>query len=129
MSNKNLKHIPVYKKALELCNMSREIVSFVTFNKDLLHLYKSKSHRDIMADSLLTDAILIPQKIAQVEYSKSNTERMQNVSFINIMIRNINSYCLGLEKDGLKEIEYLDLLRNEIKSFRKHYKKWKLSIK
>lgn len=82
-----------------------------------------------MADSLLTDAILIPQKIAQVEHSKSNTERMQNVSFINIMIRNINSYCLGLEKDGLKEIEYLDLLRNEIKSFRKHYKKWKLSIK
>ncbi len=129
MSNKNLRHIPVYKKALELCNMSREIVSFVTFNKDLLHLYKSKSHRDIMADSLLTDAILIPQKIAQVEYSKSNSERMQNVSFINIMIRNINSYCLGLEKDGLKEIEYLDLLRNEIKSFRKHYKKWKLSIK
>jgi len=129
MSNKNLRHIPVYKKALELCNMSREIVSFVTFNKDLLHLYKSKSHRDIMADSLLTDAILIPQKIAQVEYSKSNTERMQNVSFINVMIRNINSYCLGLEKDGLKEIEYLDLLRNEIKSFRKHYKKWKLSIK
>ncbi|MFX0558096.1 hypothetical protein ACOCEA_14945 [Maribacter sp. CXY002] len=109
--------------------MSREIVSYVTLNKDLLYLYKSKSHRDIMADSLLTDAILIPQKIAQVEQSQSNSERMQNVSFINIMIRNINSYCLGLEKDGLKEIEYLDLLRNEIKSFRKHYKQWKLSLK
>jgi hypothetical protein len=129
VSRKNLRHIPVYKKALELCSMSREIASFVTFNKDLLHLYKSKSHRDIMINSLLTDAILIPQKIAQVEHSKSNSERMQHVSFINIMIRNINSYCLGLEKDGLKEIEYLDLLRNEIKSFRKHYKKWRLSIK
>ena len=128
MSNKNLRHIPIYKKALELCSMSREIVLYVTLNKDLLKLYESNSLRDIIADSLLTDAILIPQKIAQVEFSVSNSERMEQVSFINIMIRNINSYCLGLEKDGVKEIEYINLLRSEIKSFKGYFKKWKTSL-
>ncbi|MFW2376314.1 MAG: hypothetical protein ACN4ES_07190, partial [Cellulophaga baltica] len=63
MPNRNLNTLPVYRKALDLCSMSREIVSYITYNKDLLHLYKSQSHRDIIADSLLTDAILIPQKI------------------------------------------------------------------
>ena len=82
-----------------------------------------------MANSLLTDSILIPQKIAQTEFSDSNAERQKNVSFINIMIRNINSYCLGLEKDGVKETEYLNLLREELKSFRKYYKKWKSSFR
>lgn len=90
-----------------------------------MRLYESKSLRDIMANSILTDAILIPQKIAQVEYSNSNSERQETISYINIIIRNINSYCLGLEKDGVKETEYINLLREEIKSFRKFYKKWK----
>jgi len=128
MHEKNLRTIPVYKKALELCRMSREIASYVTFNKDLLKLYKSNSLRDIIADSLLTDAILIPQKIALVEHSGSSAERIKNVSFINIMIRNINSYCTGLEHDGVKEKEYLNLLRSEIKSFRKSFKKWRGAI-
>ncbi|MFS4467292.1 hypothetical protein [Maribacter sp. 2210JD10-5] len=128
MSAKNLRNIPVYRKALELCVMSREIASYVSLNKDLLKLYESNSLRDIMANSLLTDAILIPQKIAEVEFSKSNVFRRRQISFINIMIRNINSYCRGLEKDGIQEIEYLNLLRREIKSFSGHYKKWKLSI-
>ncbi|WP_235843258.1 hypothetical protein [Maribacter hydrothermalis] len=105
--------------------MSREIASYVSFNKDLMRLYESKSLRDIMANSILTDSILIPQKIAQVEYSNCNNERLETISFINIIIRNINSYCMGLEKDGVKETEYINLLRTEIKSFRKSYKAWK----
>ena len=124
MSHKNLRTVPVYRKALELCAMSREIASYVTFNKDLLKLCKSNSLRDIIADSLLTDTILIPQKIAQTEFSLSHDEKLRNVSYINIMIKNINSYCTGLERDGVKEKEYLNLLRQEIKSFRRSFKKW-----
>ncbi len=128
MSKKNLRHIPIYKKALELCYVSREIVSYVSFNKDLLKLYESNSLRDSIANALLTDTILIPQKIAKAERSISNTERLEQVSYINIMIRNMNSYCLGLEKDGVKELEYINLLRSEIKSFKRYFKRWKTSM-
>jgi hypothetical protein len=108
--------------------MSREIASYVSLNKDLLKLYESNSLRDSIANSLLTDTILIPQKIVDAEFSASISERKRSISFINIMIRNINSYCRGLEKDGVKEIEYLNLLRAELRSFRKQYKKWKVSM-
>ncbi|WP_405381159.1 hypothetical protein [Maribacter sp. LLG6340-A2] len=126
MAYRSLKNVPIYRKALELCTMSREIASYVTFNKDLVRLYESKSLRDIIANSILTDAILIPQKIAQVEHSNCTNERLEHISFINIIIRNINSYCLGLEKAGVKETEYINLLRAEIKSFRKSFKKWRI---
>ncbi len=128
MSRKNLGTIPIYGKALELCHMSREIASYVSFNKDLLKLYQSQSLRDIIADALLTDAILIPQQIAHAEYSHSYKERMKSATFINIMIRNINSYCTGLEKDGVREKEYLNLLRAEIRSFRISFKNWRRSL-
>lgn len=129
MSQKNLRSVPVYRKALDLCKMSREIAAYVSYNKDLLKLYQSNSHRDIIADSLITDAILIPQKIAQAEHSESDAVRMKSATFINIMIRNILSYCNGLEKDGVKEKEYLNLLRKEIKGFRKSFKTWRRSLR
>ena len=125
MSHKNLKTVPIYRKALKLCIMSREIASYVSFNKDLLKLYKSHSLRDIIAEALLTDTILIPKQIAEVEYSDSQSVRLKNLTYINIMIRNINSYCTGLEKDGVREKEYLNLLRMEIKGFRKSFKEWR----
>lgn len=129
MSYKNLRTVPVYRKALELCMMSREIAAYVSYNKDLLLLYQSNSLRDIIADSLITDSILIPQKIAQAECTESYDVRLKSVALINIMIRNILSYCNGLEKDGVKEKEYINLLRREIKLFRRLYKKWKRSLK
>lgn len=128
MPQKNLRTVPIYRKALNLCRMSREIVSYVTYNKDLLHLYQSNSLRDIMADALLTDAILIPQQIAQAETSESAAVRLKSASFIHVMTGNILSYLNGLEKDGVKEKEYLNLLRQEIRSFRKSFKKWRKSI-
>ncbi|NKI26222.1 hypothetical protein HCG49_06580 [Arenibacter sp. 6A1] len=129
MPYKNLSSIPIYRKSLDLCLMSREIASYVSYNKDLLKLYQSNSLRDIIADSLLTDAILIPQQIAAAEQSESYAVRMKSATFIAIMIRNINSYCTGLEKDGVKEKEYLNLLRSEIKSFRRLFKVWRRSIR
>jgi len=128
MSSENLGTAPVYKKALELCEISRHIVSYVSFNKDLLKLYQSNSLRDIIAGCLLTDTTLISKKIAQTEYAESHGERINNARFINIMIRNINSYCTGLEKDGVQEKEYLHLLRGEIRSFGSAFKKWKRTL-
>lgn len=128
MYSENLGTVPIYKKALELSEISRHIVSYVSFNKDLLNLYQSNSLRDIIAGSLLTDTTLIPEKIAQAEYSESYAERIKTASFINILIRNLNSYCTGLEQDGFQEKEYLQLLRKEIRSFRKTFKKWRGSL-
>ena len=128
MPYRNLSTLPVYRKALDLCHISREIAAYVSYNKDLLHLYKSENLRDIIADAILTDAILIPQKIELAERWESPCLRFSTINHINIMTKNILSYCMGLEKDGVKEKEYLNLLREELKIFKKTYKIWKRSL-
>ena len=45
MPYRNLSTLPVYRKALDLCHISREIAAYVSYNKDLLNLYKSESQR------------------------------------------------------------------------------------
>lgn len=128
MAYSNFQKLPVYRKSLDLCKLSREIANYFANYKDMRSLYQSQRFRDILADALLTDAILIPQQIAKAERSRSYRVRMNSVTHVNIMLRNLLSYCNGLERDGVKEKEFLDLLRKEIRSFRKSYKKWRKSI-
>jgi len=128
MSSHNLGTVPVYKKALELREISRALANYFAFNKDILKLCKSNSLRDNIIDLLITDTVLIPQQIAQAENSKSYSERLKSVRLITIMIRNINSYCMGLEKDGIKEKDYLDLLQSEIIGFRESFKNWRSGL-
>ncbi len=118
----------LYRKALDLCELSRAIASYVTYNKDLLKLYQSNSLRDIIADSLLTDAILIPQQIARAERTTNPVVRFRTARFISVMLKNIQGYTNGLEHEGVKEKEYLNLLRKELKSFQKSFKKWRKSL-
>lgn len=118
----------IYRKALELCELSRAIASYVTHNKDLLKLYQSNSLRDIIADALLTDSLLIQQQIDRAEKSDNPVDRFRTTRFISVMIRNLQGYTNGLEQHGVKEKEYLNLLRNEIKSFRKAFKKWSKTL-
>ena len=128
MAYSNLQSSTVYRKSLALCKLSREIANYFANYQDMRSLCQSQRFRDIIADALLTDAILIPQQIAKAERSNSYAVRLDSATRVGIMLRNLMSYCKGLEKDGVKEKEFLDLLRLEIRSFRKSFKKWRKSI-
>lgn len=128
MQRGSIYSLPVYKKSLALYDLSKALASYFSYNKDLLSLKNSNSFRDSISDSLLTDAGMITKEIETAALSSSYSVRMKSLTFINIMTRNILAYCNGLERDGIKEKEYLNLLRKEIKTFRKSFKNWRKSF-
>lgn len=128
MSSPRLDRLPVYRQALSLRTLSSELAAFVSYNKDLISLRNSLSHRDQLADCLLTDATLIPEQIEEAENSSSLAIRQQRVQFIGVITRNLNAYVKGLEMDGIREREYLELLRREVRIFRVAFKKWRKNV-
>lgn len=128
MSSKRLRNLHVYQKALELQAMSRAIASCVGGREDFINLYKINSLRGQVAGSLLSDSELIRKQIALAAGTTSLSIRQNSLKFITVMIRNLSSYCKGLEMDGMREQEYLDLLRKELTSFRKSFKHWRKSL-
>jgi hypothetical protein len=128
MSPKGISQLPVYRKAIELQTMSQAIAFCVAGRKDFLTLYSSDSLRDKVTEALLTDTGLIRKQIALAASTHSHHIRRGSLQFISIMIRNLNSYCRGLEKDGVRESEYLDLMQSELRSFRKSFKAWRKSL-
>lgn len=128
MSSKGISQLPVYRKAVELQTMSRVIAFCVGSGKDLVNRYTSDSLSDQVADALLTDAVLIRKQIALAASTPSLNIRRQSLQFISIMIRNLNSYCKGLERDNVREREYIRLMQIELRSFRKSFKIWRKSL-
>ncbi|MEM9078311.1 MAG: hypothetical protein AAGC43_14810 [Bacteroidota bacterium] len=119
----------IYLKSVALQDLSEAIAAYFTSNRDSLSRKPYSSLRDDVSTSLVADAKLITKQIRLATSSHSYSTRMKSLAFINIMTQNILAYCNGLEKDGVKEKEYLNLLRTEIRSFRVSFKKWRKSFK
>lgn len=127
MTGNSYNSLPVYQNSLALKDLSSALAQYLSYDSKMLHP-KTLGLRAVIAESLETDASLIPTTIAQVYQTDSRNVRMKNATFINVITKNILSYCNGLENDGLKEREYLQLLRKEIKVFRKSFKQWRKSV-
>lgn len=118
----------MYLKSLALRDLSEAVAGYFSYNKDFFKLKRYGSFRDDISKSLVVDATLIAKEVEQVTKSDSYSVRMKSLSFIQVMTQNILAYCNGLERDGVKEKEYLNLLRKEIKTFRSSFKKWRKSF-
>ncbi|NDV44335.1 hypothetical protein [Flagellimonas sediminis] len=128
MERSSLNTLLVYRKSLALRDLSEAVASYFAHNREMLSFRQIDSFRDDITKSLVTDALLITKEVEQAALSNSYSVRMRSLSFVNIMTRNILAYCNGLERDGVKEKEYLNLLRREIKTFRITFKKWRRSL-
>ncbi|KQC31464.1 hypothetical protein [Flagellimonas eckloniae] len=128
MKRNSLNSLGVYRKSLALRDLSEAVANYFAYNKEIISLRKIDSFRDDITQSLMTDAVLITKEVELAALSNSYSVRMKSMTFINIMTRNILAYCNGLERDGIKEKEYLNLLRKEIKTFRGSFKKWRKSL-
>ena len=127
MEHKDFDTLPVYKNSLVLRDLSDALGHYFTLEQKSF-TSKTMGLRAVIAESLITDASLLPLTIEETYKSNSVNYRRKNATFINIITRNIISYCNGLEKDGVKEKEYLQLLRRELKTFRKSFKQWRKSL-
>ncbi len=128
MERHSLNSLSVYRRSLALLEMSEAVASYFSPNREFLSMQNMDCFRGDIAQSMRTDASLITQEVEQAALSNSHSVRMRSLTFVNIMTRNILSYCNGLERDGVKEKEYLNLLRREIKIFRVSFKKWRKSL-
>jgi hypothetical protein len=111
---KKLEALPIYKKALEILDLTEQIVD--TFEDE----NTGKMHRQIM----LEDAMIIPAKIAGAEAMDDYILKMENATVIKIHARSLLTQTSSAKYLHLQDERYLKLLRDEIESFRLLFKAW-----
>ncbi len=124
--------MPLYKKAIDILDLADKITALVLEN-DLTSKEEEEEEEEEEptvellehhARYIAENAMIIPAKIAGAEGGILYDLRMENASIIRKAAREIMTDCTGLKMYGFKEVEYLDLLRNEVEEFRVLFAEW-----
>lgn len=109
---KKLKNLPVYKKAMSLADLARRICDVVDEEKDELQI----THQ------ILSNALIIPAKIAGAEGGDLYSIRFDNATIIKLSARELLAETNMLY--DLVDEKYVEMFRKEIEEFRIVFLEW-----
>ena len=112
---RRLESLPIYQKADEILELTQHIVD--TLERD-------NPHAEIHSSLMLEDAMIIPAKIAGAEAVDDYILKMENATMIKIHARSLLTQTAALKYLELVEMQYLQLLRDELEAFRLLFKAW-----
>tara|TARA_R110002096_G_scaffold56474_1_gene144099 strand:- start:1791 stop:2291 length:501 start_codon:yes stop_codon:yes gene_type:complete len=119
------KKLPVFKKAIEIEKLVRIIIEVVE-KSDIE--FKSDFEKDMIErniDYMQQNSMIIPSKIAGASGDDMLYDiKMENAAIIRKAARELITDARGIQMNGFKDFEYLDLLRNAIEEFRILFAEW-----
>lgn len=117
--------LPVFKKAIEIEELVRRLIE--TVEKSDID-FESEFTEDMVKRNLqyLTEnSMIIPAKIAGASAEDMLYDiKMENAAIIRKAARELITDARGIQMNGFKDTEYLDLLRNEVEEFRILFAEW-----
>jgi hypothetical protein len=129
---KRIKNLPVFKKAEELCDLVDRMLKGVSIDDlDATEWDKNRETNDFKKhlfesnrDHLYANSMIIPAKIAGAEGVEIYDIKMESAAIIRKAARELITDARGLQMNGFTDVEYLDLLRNEVEAFRVIFAEW-----
>lgn len=115
MNKDELERMPLYQKALEILEIVDRIVQLVP---------EENEFTATVASNMYSDALQLAPKIAGAQGVDLYDIKMENATIIRKCAREIHVGCNGFLIEGFKDIEYLEMLRDEIEEFRVLFAEW-----
>ena len=113
----------IFLKADELHRMGHALLVDEVLDARYGVSYRSLSLRQHIAFDLRTDCAQLNNAIKQI-IENTQTERKTQLAYIQSLIKNLLSYCRGLEYDKAPDIDYVRLVKRETLLFRRMYRQW-----
>jgi four helix bundle protein len=111
---KRKRNLPVAKKAEEIYKLTSTICDLIDKEKDLFHLH----------EQMLSNAMMIPAKIANAEGGDLYSLRFDQATILKIHARELLAQTSLLSAEELIDEKYVKLLRKEIEEFRPVFLDW-----
>lgn len=116
MPRDEMMKIPIYAKAMHIYDLIEALLKTIPEDNDFLQA---------QGNMMREDAMIIPAKIAGAEGGDLYSIRMQNAAIIRKCAMDLYVFVGGLRYDEtFKDIDYVNLIRQEIEEFRQLFVSW-----
>lgn len=115
---------PLYLKAMEIWELAHRIAEIASDSKTHFKVGKKQNVLKEFADYIIEDASILAPKVAGAWGSQFYDIKMENATIIRKAAQDLTLHIRALEMYGFKDIEYCDLLREEIEEFRVLFARW-----
>lgn len=118
------RQLPVFQKAVAILKIVEHLIDGISLEEcganSPFELAMLEHHRK----NIMENSLLIPVKIAGAEGDDIYDHKMENATVIRKAALELITDIKGMQIAGFKEIEYLNLIENEIESFRPIFAEW-----
>ncbi|APG61404.1 hypothetical protein LPB144_06970 [Christiangramia salexigens] len=115
---------PAYQKALEIFRISRAVASYFSGDKHVLEMNISSSSQHRLAGFLVTDSLQLAPGVASALSEGNQQTKLKRLKSLRKAVLTLKIRCRKLEFSGIKETEFVHLLRKEIAQFEKLITDW-----
>lgn len=112
--DERIHNMPVYKKAMEIAEITHTITEMIEPEKDVLE----------MRSQMLGNAYTLAAKIAGAEGGDLYSIRFDNATLIKLAARELRAQTSLLKHEKICDEKYIKLLRDEIGKFRILFLDW-----
>ena len=124
----HLPSLPIYKKALEIVILSRSISAYLNYDLvDLLPNGRENKHIYFSGD-IVQQSISLAPEIEKAEKENFLDKKHKHALNVYELTNRLYKSCSRLEVSNSNGKDYLSVLRNELKTFRKLQRSWMLTF-
>jgi|SRR5690554_232337 len=115
---------PIYQKALEIWELAHRIAEIASDSNTPFKMGRKQHVLKEFSDYIIEDASILAPKVAGAWGTQYYDAKMENATIIRKSAQDLLLHLRALEMYGFKDVEYCELLRNEIEEFRILFAQW-----
>lgn len=115
---------PIYLKAMEIWELAHRIAEIASDSNSPIKINRKQHVLREFSDFIIQDASILAPKVAGAWGSQFYDIKMENATIIRKAAQDLLLHLRALEMYGFKDVEYCELLRDEIEEFRILFAQW-----
>lgn len=124
----HLHYSPIYRKALDIFDLSRRISGYLIHDLAKLQANGDEDPHIYFTGDIVQQSVSLAPEILKAESQPFSEHKHKYAASVSRLTNLLFKNCERLERANSNGKEFLPLLRNELKKFRKLQRNWAMTL-
>ena len=124
----NLSELPVYQKALDIFALSQNISSYLNYDLSALKEDGSEDSDIYFSGDIVQQSVSLVPEIVNAEMERFSDRKYKHINSLKRLTNMLYKNSYRLERSHSDGKDFLPILRNELKKFKKLQRNWLLTL-